>query len=177
MYKIVIVSDSHGQNDLMRYAISQELPFDRLIHAGDIEDDIDEVLPPKYREYEVTCVRGNCDWGNRYHSEELIAIGRDLWQLNIYVTHGHRHGVRSDDSSLLGEARHQLADIVIYGHTHCPVCYETDDGILVINPGSVAHPRQPDRRRTYAVLLIDDDGYSSAAIKQIPDRIPSSRYS
>lgn len=171
MYKILIVSDSHGNNDLLRYAIGQELPFNLLIHAGDVEADIDDVLPPRFREYEVVCVRGNCDWGNQYPSSELIPVKGDGWHRNIYVTHGHRYGVRSDDSALLHEARRQLADVVIYGHTHYPECYEAEDGLLVINPGSVAHPRQPDRKRTYGVLLIDDDGFMSAYIQHIPDRI------
>lgn len=171
MKKILIVSDSHRQNNLLRYAISQELPFDMLIHAGDIEDDIDEVLPPRFREYEVHCVRGNCDWGNRYPSEELIAVTGDGWHRNILVSHGHRYGVRYDDSGLLVEARRQLADVVIYGHTHVPECYETEDGLLVMNPGSVAHPRQPDRKRTYGIITIDDDGFMSAYIKYMPDRI------
>lgn len=171
MNKIVIVSDSHGENELLRYAIGQELPFDMLLHAGDVEDDIDDVLPPRFRDYKVVCVRGNCDWGNRYPSSELIPITGDGWHRNIYICHGHRYGVRSDDSALLYEGRKQLADVVIYGHTHVPECYETADGILVINPGSVAHPRQPDRRRSYAVLIIDDDGFMSAAIKYIPERI------
>lgn len=169
MYKILIVSDSHGSNDLLRYAIGQQLPFDLLIHAGDVEGDIDEILPKKFRDYKVVCVRGNCDWGNRYNSSELIPIKGDGWHRNIFVTHGHRYGVRSDDGALLYEARKQLADVVIYGHTHVPECYEAEDGLLVINPGSVAHPRQADRTRTYAVLEIDEDGFMSAAILPIPE--------
>lgn len=171
MIKIVIVSDSHGNRDTLRYAIRQEQPFQMLIHAGDVEDDIDDILPPKYREYEVHCVRGNCDWGNQYPAQDLIAVKGDGWQRNIFVTHGHRYGVRSDDSALLHEARNQLADVAIYGHTHIPVCYEAQDGILVINPGSVTFPRQLDRKRTYAVLFIDDDGDMSAYYKPMPDRM------
>lgn len=171
--KIVIVSDSHRNNETLRYAIGQELPFDLLIHAGDVQGNIDAILPRDYREYDVVCVRGNCDYGSSYPAEELIPIKGDGWHRSIYVAHGHDHSVRRDDSLLLAAARHQLADVVVYGHTHVPACYETTDGLLVINPGSVSEPRQYnyDHKRTYAVLQFDADGFPAAAIKTIPDRI------
>lgn len=171
--KIVIVSDSHGHDGPLRYAIGQELPFDLLIHAGDVQGDIDTILPADYREYDVVCVRGNCDYLTKYPIEALVPIKGADWQRNIYVNHGRQDNVTPwDDTALVDRARRQLADIVIYGHTHWPKCEETDDGLLVINPGSVAAPRQqPDRKATYAVLLIDDTGYPSAAIKSIPNRI------
>lgn len=173
--KIVIVSDSHGKNETLRYAIGQELPFDLLIHAGDIQAYPDEILPPEKRDYEILCVRGNCDYFQRELPMEILyPIKGDCWQRNIYINHGKQFNVSpGDDASLLDHARHQLADIVIYGHIHQPRCYETDDGLLVINPGSVSEPRQQeyDYQATYAVLTIDEDGFPSAAIKTIPDRI------
>lgn len=173
MTKIVIVSDSHGNDEFLRYPIRQEQPFDLLIHAGDVEGNIDDILPPRFREYQVVCVKGNCDRfiSYSYPSQELIPIKGDVWQRNIMVCHGDQYDVKNGKEQLLAAGRSQLADVIIYGHTHAPVCYETEDGILVINPGSVAFPHQPDRKHTYAVLLIDEDGYMSAAIKQIPDHI------
>lgn len=173
--KIVIVSDSHGNNEPLRYAIGQELPFDLLIHAGDILDYPDKILPPMKRDYDIACVRGNCDYYlSDLPMEELIPVKGDGWHRNIYVSHGKTLGVtpRYDDE-LVDRARSQLADVAIYGHTHQPRCYETADGILVINPGSVSEPRQMDYdyKRTYAVLQFDEDGFPDAAIKMIPDRI------
>lgn len=169
--KIVIVSDSHCNNEALRYAIRQEQPFDLLIHAGDVQGNIDAILPVRFREYEVVCVRGNCDYGTSYPAEDLIPIRGEGWQRNIYVCHGHGYSVRRDDSLLLEAARRQLADVVIYGHTHMPVCYETADNILVINPGSVSEPRQADRKRSYAILQFDEGGEPAAAIKYIPGHI------
>ena len=60
--KVLVISDSHGRHELLRKAIGQEAPIDMLIHAGDIEGDIDKILGPK-REYEVHAVAGNMDWG------------------------------------------------------------------------------------------------------------------
>lgn len=173
--KIVIVSDSHGKNETLRYAIGQELPFDLLIHAGDIEAYPDEILPPEKRDYEILCVRGNCDYYQRELPMEILyPVKGDCWQRNIYINHGKQYGVTpNNDAALVAQARRQLADIVIYGHTHQPSIEETADGLLVINPGSVSEPRQItyDHQATYAVLTIDEDGFSSAVIKTIPDRI------
>ena len=60
--KVLVVSDSHGRHDLLRKAIGQEAPIDMLIHAGDVEGDLDKILGPG-REYEVHAVAGNMDWG------------------------------------------------------------------------------------------------------------------
>ena len=43
----------------------------------------------------------------------------------------------------------------MYGHTHMPVI-EDEDGILVINPGSLTYPRQRGRRPSYAVMQIEE---------------------
>ena len=58
--KVLVVSDSHGRHDLLRKAIGQEAPIDMLIHAGDIEGDLERILGPK-REYSVRAVAGNMD--------------------------------------------------------------------------------------------------------------------
>ena len=44
--KVLVVSDSHGRHDLLRKAIGQEAPIDMLIHAGDVEGDLDKILGP-----------------------------------------------------------------------------------------------------------------------------------
>jgi len=37
----------------------------------------------------------------------------------------------------------KYADIVLYGHTHYPLVYNSPMGSTVVNPGSVGQPRQP----------------------------------
>ena len=62
--KILILSDSHGNHDLVRKAIGQEAPIDMLIHAGDVEGDLDKILGKK-RDYEIRAVAGNMDWSDK----------------------------------------------------------------------------------------------------------------
>lgn len=48
------------------------------------------------------------------------------------------------------------ADIVMFGHTHKPH-FEQKDGITVLNPGSLAYPRQEGRKGSYMIMEIDED--------------------
>ena len=45
-------------------------------------------------------------------------------------------------------------DVLILGHTHQPMV-ERFGTTLVVNPGSTTEPRQPDRRRTMAIVDLD----------------------
>ena len=54
----------------------------------------------------------------------------------LYMTHGHRHGVKSGTECLLAAAREKGAQAVLFGHTHRAVCRKEEDGLWVINPGS-----------------------------------------
>ena len=163
--KILILGDSHGGNGNLRYAIGQELPIDMLIHCGDVQGDLMQILggdPP----YAVTCVKGNTDAGNLPLSRMLDVCGH-----RILVCHGHALGVRSGTERILQAAREQGCDVVCFGHTHIPVCRE-QDGILVLNPGSISLPRTDDRKKTYAVLTLERGKAPKAQIRTIPDRIP-----
>ena len=143
--KILIVSDSHGHHDLVRKAIGQEAPIDMLIHAGDVEGDLEMILGKK-RDYE-------------------IRAGGQI----IYLTHGHRVGVHGGTYRLTERARHLGADIAIYGHTHVPD-HGTENEVLVINPGSIAKPRQQGWKKTYAVMTIDSAGKVDVQFKNLPGR-------
>ena len=82
--KVLVVSDSHGRHDLLRKAIGQEAPIDMLIHAGDVEGDLDKILGPG-REYIVHAVAGNMDWG----TPEDSSITFDMGGHKVFLTHGH----------------------------------------------------------------------------------------
>lgn len=161
--KILILSDSHGNHDLVRRAIGQEAPIDLLIHAGDVEGDLDQVLGPK-REYEIRAVAGNMDWSDRLPEEQCFTVGGHT----IYVTHGHRLGVYSGTERLRARAGQKGADIAVYGHIHIPVLEKGEDGIMVINPGSIAKPRQEGWKKSYVVMTIGADGEMDVQFRYLP---------
>ena len=162
--KILIVSDSHGHHDLVRKAIGQEAPIDMLIHAGDVEGDLEMILGKK-RDYEIRAVAGNMDWSDKLEDELCFPVGGHI----VYLTHGHRVGVHGGTHRLTDRARHLGADIAIYGHTHVPD-YGTENEVLVINPGSIAKPRQQGWKKTYAVMTIDRAGKVDVQFKNLPGR-------
>ena len=55
------------------------------------------------------------------------------------------------------EGQSRKADIVMYGHTHKPYLDIRED-ITVLNPGSLAYPRQFPRDPSYMVMEIDGCG-------------------
>ncbi len=165
--KIVVVSDSHGVNANVRYAIGQEAPFDILVHCGDIGSNIGRILGDK-RDYDLIAVRGNCDNLSIYPETQFFRAQN----LNVFVAHGHRYNVKYSLDSIMEEARRRRADIVLFGHSHVPEMGYTDDGIFYLNPGSVSIPHQASHKKTYAVLTIEDN-IPEAVIKTLPDDIPA----
>ena len=53
-----------------------------------------------------------------------------------------------------------------FGHIHVPVLEELD-GVLLVNPGSLAFPRQRGRRPSYAVLDTDGKGGMHVEIRYL----------
>ena len=160
--KILVVSDSHGRHDLLRKAIGQEAPIDMLIHAGDVEGNLDKILGPK-REYEIHAVAGNMDWGDSMPPSDQFEIGGH----KVFLTHGHGYGVSYTLANLRQAAEERGADVAIYGHTHMPAMDEQND-ILLLNPGSVAKPRQAGLKKTYAVIMLDEKtGRISVSFKSL----------
>ena len=80
------------------------------------------------------------------------------------ITHGNRY-VDGGLPRFSYRAREEACDVVLFGHTHMPLVTE-DGGILYVNPGSAAMPRQADRRRTYAVITVSD-GRATARIEDL----------
>ena len=161
--RVLIISDTHRRDEVFPQVLQQAGPVDMVLHAGDAEGseyyyrDLSGVLPSEFR-----YVAGNNDFFTRAPQEELFYIGPH----RTLLTHGHRYGVSLGDARLRDEARARGAAIVVYGHTHKPVA-EYEDGILVLNPGSLAYPRQSDRRPSYLLLDVAEDGALSFAIQKL----------
>ena len=145
--RILVVSDSHGRNQYLKAVIEKEKPFDMLIHCGDVEGNLYSIVGTDPG-FDVHVVRGNCDYSG-YSDMTLVEVSGK----RILVTHGHLCRIRTGTEGLLREAVRHRADIVCYGHSHVPdITYS--HGRLLLNPGSIAEPRQMPRKRTYAILTI-----------------------
>ena len=94
--------------------------------------------------------------------EEII----DLAGKKILVTHGHTYGVSGVTDGIVEAARARGCEAVLFGHTHYPEI-EMQEGILVINPGSLTFPRQRGRKFSYAVMEAEEGKDLQAEIRYL----------
>lgn len=134
--KILVLSDSHSSISFMRRCVEAVKP-NAIIHLGDYFDDgqtIKEEFPgiPFYQ------VPGNCDRYRCPPGQPEILVTR-VCGVNVYMTHGHRHNVKSYLGALLRDARACKVAAVLYGHTHQADCRREEDGLWILNPGSCGY--------------------------------------
>lgn len=113
-----------------------------LLHAGDHAEDV-----IKHKDIPVRAVCGNCDDPRSAAAEELF----DLFGVQVLLVHGHKFRVKETPLPLLFRAKEIGAQIVIYGHSHVPVLAE-EDGIILLNPGSLSYPRGGFSTPSYALM-------------------------
>ena len=141
--KLALVSDLHGGLPVKLEAVLEGC--DRIICAGDIEDD--SVLWRMQTFAPVVAVRGNCDWST---SLTNYTVTIELEGVRFFVVH------RPQD---IGAPAPDI-DVVVHGHTHIPRD-ETIGGVRYINPGSAVYPRG-NSTRSCAVLTL-----ANGAIEQL----------
>lgn len=146
------MSDTHGDIDEISKVIARERPFDMFIHCGDLCG-AENVLEAKLSDCIVHMVGGNCDYSRDLPDIKEFHIGK----LKVVLLHGHKYHVNYDISSLFYLAREREADIVMFGHIHVPVLVQ-EQGVTILNPGSLVRPRQGDRTGTYIVMTTDRSG-------------------
>ena len=115
-----------------------------------------EDLQGLYPNLPMVGVPGNCDWSSR---GPLVRIYQDH-DLRLMLAHGHQYHVKAGLEYLLDAARDQDATAVLFGHTHKELLRQEDDGLWVINPGSLGYSG------TYALLEISENGIS-AKLKEL----------
>ncbi|MBQ8435971.1 MAG: YfcE family phosphodiesterase [Oscillospiraceae bacterium] len=143
--KIIVVSDSHGNLRALNKALC-DYHADLYIHLGDGERELDTICrqnPDK----QIYHVCGNCDYASL--SEEELLLSPDDKNV-IFAVHGHRYNVRYTLEQLKEAAGKKGANIVLYGHTHSRH-NEYDNGMYILNPGSVSAPRDGNKP-SFAVI-------------------------
>lgn len=133
MKKILVLSDSHSALSFMRRSVETVKP-DAMIHLGDFYADA-QAIAETYPHIPMHQVPGNCDKYRMLRLEPEI-LCYSVCGVELYMTHGHLHGVKMTMGNLLREARKTKAKAVLYGHTHIADCYREEDGLWVMNPGS-----------------------------------------
>lgn len=158
--RILIVSDTHGRDKNLEYVLKREGKIDAFIHLGDLEGS-EEYLP-----YQISCpcymVAGNNDFYTKLNRELIAELGK----YKVMMTHGHEYVLYLGTDRLAYAGLSREVDIVMFGHTHCPLV-EKRENITLINPGSLSLPRQEGRRPSYIIMTIDEDGEADYEIKYL----------
>ena len=152
--KILVVSDNHGNHSNLKVVVNEwKDKIDAMVHCGDSEfsaEKLRSMVPVP-----VYMAEGNCDYGFDGDRESLFEMEGHI----CFVTHGHYYGASWGDEELLEKALEVGADIVFYGHTHMPdyPIYQ-DTHVTMLNPGSIARPRQFPREATFLVVEFKENG-------------------
>lgn len=134
MIKIGVLSDSHHDLSAIDNAVCLAPDVDCWIHAGDSITDTDYLSTISQKQ--VFAVPGNIDWFYQKNKELLINIA----DIKVFITHGHNYNVKFGTDFLYERAVQLEANLVIYGHSHVGKV-EKRNGITILNPGSIAQPR------------------------------------
>lgn len=152
--KIAIFSDSHGNVDFMLKVLKIQ-SFDAVIHLGDHAADAQSIRLV-HQSFPVYSVRGNCDL-TAAESEEIIL---ELEGKRILAIHGHTKNVKYGLLNALCAAREVNADILLFGHTHVPLCSH-EHGVLLLNPGTIGKGNM----KTYGIVEINNGAVKCCTVK------------
>lgn len=149
--KILVFSDSHGDILPMCEAVERERP-DHMIHLGDMVSD-GRKLAQRFPQIPMEQVCGNCDGIVDTPEKKVLELeGR-----KILMTHGHIYQVKTGIGTATLAAREAGVDILLFGHTHEPLC-DYYDGLWILNPGSCRRPLWSWVKRaqgTYGIINFD----------------------
>lgn len=156
---LLVVSDTHGKAARLSEVVRRADPAAVLFLGDGVRDllDLPDALP-------VRAVRGNCDIFAPDVPETRVEVFAGY---RLFLTHGHRYGVKYSEESAVAAAAAANADALLYGHTHRPLERTLPAGtavggvtlskpLLVLNPGSLGEPR--DGKPSFATLTVTPAG-------------------
>ena len=142
--KILVVSDNHRKLDALFKVIDSNPDIAFFLHLGDSEGTEEEIRAHLPKGCESYFVQGNNDFFAYLPKEAELRLGKE----KLFLAHGHLYSV----------------NMAVFGHTHKP-CSRVVNGVHCFNPGSIAYPRQEDRRPSYGLFYLDKKGNLRSEIK------------
>ena len=146
LYKIAMVSDTHGNWQAAADAIGKEDGITHLVFLGDHAKDGEALA--EALQLPAFVVRGNCDYAEDGVEEQIIALGD--WR--ILICHGHRYQVKTNLHNLYYRGLELQVDYALFGHTHIAI-YEEGE-VSLINPGSMSAANMMQRTAYWGLLTL-----------------------
>ncbi len=153
---VSVIADTHikvAAKDLPQQAYHWIRQSDAIIHAGDLVNEI--ILDRLANLCPVYAVLGNNDRGLKLP----LFLELELEGVKLAVIHdsGPKHNRGKRLRQKFPEAR-----IVVFGHSHIPVCSD-EEGLLLFNPGSPTDKRgQP--YPTMGLLRLNDGEFAAEIV-------------
>ena len=146
--KIVLVSDNHGNQECLKELKEMYADYDLFVHCGDSEMEYEQMSG-------YICVKGNNDflyYKNVPDNQVLHIQGH-----TIYVCHGHMDFLSYFHyEPMIDRAKARGADIIFFGHVHTYLD-TTQNGVRLLNPGSIRHNRDGSPPSYMLVEISEDD--------------------
>lgn len=140
--KIAVLSDTHGNQKLLRTSLQQEEKLDFIFHLGDNFQDLDENI-------DLLENRQLCKVPGIYHPGYADGSLQRSKSLEIF---GWKFLLVHDIAdSRRTRSKH---DLVLYGHTHHPAFYQKA-GTYYLNPGHLKRSTDRGAAASYCLLIID----------------------
>lgn len=158
--KVLIISDTHGNHKNLNRVLERERPYEQVIHLGDIEGDEDYLQAAAGCPVAAVC--GNNDYFSPLPQEQIIEVAGK----QVFLTHGHYYYVAAGIEHLVKEAKGRDVELVMFGHTHRPLIRQ-EQGLTILNPGSLSYPRQEGRRPSYIVMETSPQGELEIFLKYL----------
>lgn len=153
--KIAVVSDTHGNLKGLRSAVRDIASRDKIdlfIHLGDNYEDAEVLGEFEYAYLRVPGVFHDLYADARVPNRIIEEV--EGWKFMLsHTPESHPHDLSGDPRPELLAAAGKV-DVVLFGHLHVP-SIETENGVLMINPG---HLKDGDKRGfppSYAVLDVE----------------------
>jgi hypothetical protein len=140
MKEILVISDTHGNYEILQHVLDSNIPADVIIHLGDNYGDLDSCVFNR-RGRQIYQVPGIFHPGYRNGNlQRTLDIEIEKWKLHI---------AHSPD-----DLNHS-ADVLLFGHTHD---WEIANSIYGVrfNPGHLKARIDKKRIATYGIIEIRD---------------------
>ncbi len=152
--KILVFSDSHGNDMYMNKAMALNPDADLTVHLGDGVADLTSPLPDDSQRRTVL-IEGNGEYfgyirtDRRYRNSTKKTEMIEFEGKKIFMTHGHLFDVKWGLGRITSRGYDAGADIILFGHTHQPLCRylpagteldyigKTERPLLLFNPGTI----------------------------------------
>ncbi|MCK9329322.1 MAG: metallophosphatase family protein [Candidatus Cloacimonetes bacterium] len=146
MNKIIILSDTHQNKDLLQRVLEQNQDSKYLIHLGDEPDDL-EYFPELISEMYIYSVFGiyHQAWRQENSVLDFFIQINDNYALNFHIAHVKEHHTIVD-------SKEKGINLYCFGHTHHRYFEQVYDSTYFLNPGHLKKFFDRGEKAGYAII-------------------------